>query len=51
MHILDIGSNILVGLTGLLSDARTILDKLKKEKDLYELQNQRPITPKVVQAF
>lgn len=42
-----VAEGVYVGLAGFASDAKTVLDKLEFRKSLYELRENRKISPKV----
>ncbi|CAK5074924.1 unnamed protein product [Meloidogyne enterolobii] len=43
-----IGEKLFVGLTGFNCDTVTFVDKIKQAKTLYELEEDRPMKPKVL---
>ncbi|KAG5873452.1 Proteasome subunit beta type-3 [Gonioctena quinquepunctata] len=49
--IFEMGPHLYVGLPGLATDTQTVMEKLKFRKNLYELKENRQISPKVFSAM
>lgn len=49
--IFEMGSYLYVGLPGLATDTQTVMEKLRFRKNLYELKENRTMSPKVFSAM
>ncbi|KAJ3616479.1 hypothetical protein MTP99_005799 [Tenebrio molitor] len=49
--IFEMGPLLYVGLPGLATDTQTVMEKLRFRKNLYELKENRPMSPKVFSAM
>jgi len=49
--IFEVGPKIFMGLPGLATDTQTVFQRMKFRTNLYELKENRPVTPKVLGAM
>jgi 20S proteasome subunit beta 3 len=49
--VFQVGPKIYMGLPGLATDTQTVIQRMKFRTNLYELRENRPVTPKVLSAM
>ncbi|KAK9892462.1 hypothetical protein WA026_020453 [Henosepilachna vigintioctopunctata] len=49
--IFEMGPHLYVGLPGLATDTQTVMEKIRFRKNLYELRENRKISPKVMASM